>query len=409
MSDLMNVDVAIARILAQMTQLGKETIHITDSLGRVLAEDIVSSIDLPPFDNSAMDGFAIKAADSGHNKTLQVVMDIPAGTSSTQILQDGEAARIMTGAPIPTGADAVIPVEDTDADFSALDNALETSITLAKSVEFGAAIRRVGENIHQGQVVLTSGTVIDAAAIGMLASLGHSELSVIRRPRVAIVGSGDELVDIDAPLGAGQIRDSNSYALSALITGDGGIALRQAIAKDTPEAIRQLFKDTLAQSPDLIVSSAGVSVGAADYIKMILDELGEVGFWRINLRPGKPLAFGMIDGVPFFGLPGNPVSAMVTYLVLVRPALMLLSGKDYHPRTIKAQLEEAVSSDGRRTFARVQLKRDGDGWIASTTGTQSSGAHMSMVLADGLLIIPEGLGQAAAGTVFDVMLLKDIQ
>lgn len=409
MSNLMNVDDAIERILAKMTQLNAEKIHITDSLGRVLAEDIISTTDLPPFDNSAMDGFAIKAEDSGDNKTLNVVMDIPAGTSTDQTLNHGEAARIMTGAPIPNGADAVIPVEDTDADFSVLDQALETSIRLTKSIEQGAAIRRTGENIERGQVVLTAGTIIDAAAIGMLASLGHAEFSVIRRPRVAIIGSGDELVDIDAPVGAGQIRDSNSYALAALIAGDGAIPMRQAIASDQPDAIRQLFSDTLAQAPDLIVSSAGVSVGAADYIKLILDELGEVGFWRINLRPGKPLAFGMIDDVPFFGLPGNPVSAMVTYLVLVRPALMVLSGKDYKPRTVKARIAESVPSDGRRTFARVQLTQDNDGWIASTTGTQSSGAHMSMVLADGLLIIPEGQKQAEAGSILDVMLLKDVQ
>lgn len=409
MDDLLNVDDAIKRILQTLRPLGAETIHLTQGLGRVLAEDIVADTDLPPFDNSAMDGFAIKAEDSHEGAMLKVVMDIPAGYAPTETLQQGQAARIMTGAPIPEGADAVIPVEDTDADFSGLgDDTIPDNVTLHKALQKGSAIRKRGENIQAGQTILTSGTLLGAAEIGMLASLGKANIEVIRQPRVAIVGSGDELVDIDQIPRAGQIRDSNSYALAALIEQDGGIPLRQANAQDTPESIRQMFNSTMEQNPDLIVSSAGVSVGAADYIRAILDEIGEIGFWRINLRPGKPLAFGNISDIPFFGLPGNPVSAMVTYLVLVRPALLKLAQRKSNLPIIKAKIGETMSSDGRRTFARVKLNREGDDWVAYETGTQSSGAHMSMVLADGLLIIPENMGEVAIGTELDVQLLKPL-
>lgn len=410
MGDLLNVDDAIARILEQIYRLEAEIIHLTDSPGRVLAEDIVSDTDLPPFDNSAMDGFAIRAEDSGENVGLKVVMDIPAGVAPSKTLKSGEAARIMTGAPVPDGANAVIPVEDTDADFSQSgDETLPEIVTLHKAVTEGAAIRRRGENIQRGQTILKSGAVIGAAEIGMLASLGKSQLSVIRQARVAIVGSGDELVGIDEAVGPGQIRDSNSYALAALIAGDGAIPLRQAIASDSPESLREMFRHTIAQAPDLIVSSAGVSVGAADYVRGVLEELGEIGFWRINLRPGKPLAFGKIQDIPFFGLPGNPVSAMVTYMVLVRPALMKLAGKSDSTFTVRAKTGETMKSDGRRTYARVQLREENGIKVAYETGTQSSGAHMSMVLADGLLVIPEGDGIIEAGEEFDVLLLKGKQ
>ena len=409
MSNLLNVDEAIKRILEMIEPLSAETIHLTDSLGRILAEDIVSNTDLPPFDNSAMDGFAIRSEDSGDGQILDVVMDIPAGMSPKETLKKGQAARIMTGAPVPDGADAVIPVEDTDADFSDLDNnAMPETVTVFKKMAIGSAIRKQGENIREGQQILSSGTGIGAAEIGMLASIGRANIKVIRQARIAIIGSGDELVDIEQTPKAGQIRDSNSYALAALVQEDGAIPIRQEIAKDTPESIRAMFQEALAQKPDLIVSSAGVSVGAADYVRAILDEIGEIGFWRINLRPGKPLAFGNISGIPFFGLPGNPVSAMITYLILVRPALLKLSNRDNSFPKIKVKLGEKMSSDGRRTFARVQLRYENDAWVAYETGTQSSGAHMSMVLADGLLIIPENIGEVPIGTELEVQLLKPL-
>lgn len=414
MANLMNVDEAITRILGDMMRLETETIHLTDALNRVLAEDVVSEIDLPPFDNSAMDGFAVRAEDidgAGADSPvkLDVVMDIPAGYTPEGTVGAGQAARIMTGAPMPKGADTVIPVEDTDADFSDVDNnPAPEAVRLYKAVSAGAAVRKLGENIHAGQTILTTGTVIRAAQIGLLASLGRVNVPVVRQPRVAIVGSGEELVDIGDPLTPGKIRDSNSYALAALVANDGGLPLRQPIAKDTPDAIRAMFRDALAEAPDLIVSSAGVSVGAADYVRDILDDIGDIGFWRINLRPGKPLAYGSLGDVPFFGLPGNPVSAMVTYIVLVRPALLKLAGRSGEALTVMAKVGEPMQSDGRRTFARVTLGKDGDEWVASTTGTQSSGAHLSMALADGLLVIPEGNDEIPVGTRLPVQLLRPL-
>lgn len=225
---------------------------------------------------------------------------------------------------------------------------------------------------------------------------------------MAILSNGSELVEVDQPLTPGKIRDVNGYTLAGLVRENGGEPLRAPIAPDTPEAIRAQFRAALDSKPDMIVSSAGVSVGAADFIHDILGELGEVGFWRINLRPGKPLTFGHLEGVPFFGLPGNPVSTMVTFEVLVRPALLRLLGMDATVSVVHARTAEAMKSDGRRSFIRVKLaRRDGE-LYASSTGTQSSGALMSMVLADGLLIIPEDVREIAAGEALPVRLLKPL-
>jgi len=414
MSELLNLDIALAQILERFERLAPEILALPDTLNRVLAKDLISDIQLPPFDNSAMDGFAIQAADSDNASlespvTLNVVMDIPAGAVPQKRLEQGQAARIMTGAPIPEGADAVIAVEDTNGDFSDFDSPASDTVALYKSVKKGSTIRSVGENIDIGQTILASGTVIRPAEIGMLASLGHSNVAVVRKPRVAIIGTGDELVGIDEALAPGKIRDSNSYTLSALVRQDGAEAIRLPIAPDNPDAIRKLFQNAIAQKPDMIISSAGVSVGAADYVRSILDELGEIGFWRINIRPGKPLAFGQIGDIPFFGLPGNPVSTMVTYDVLVRPALLKLGGRKDTSQYIEVVTGETMKSDGRRTFARVRIERENGQFVAYETGTQSSGALVSMVQADGLLIIPENNYSVAAGTKFKVKLLRSLE
>ena len=394
--------------------LGTETIKLEETLGRVLAQDIISDINLPPFANSAMDGFALIAADGTEASktnptTLNVTMDIPAGVFPTKTLQRGEAARIMTGAPIPDGADAVIPVEDTDADFSKLGDAtLPETVKYYEPTQSGNNIRQIGENIKVGETILSSGTVLQAADIGMLASLGHAQVDVFRKPRVTIIGTGDELVDVDEPLEQGKIRDSNSHTLAALVTQQGGEAIRLPIAPDNPDAIRALFTEAIALKPDIIISSAGVSMGAADYVRAILDEMGEIDFWKINMRPGKPVAFGQLGDIPFFGLPGNPVSAMITFDVIVRPALLKLAGKSNEAHVTTAVTGEAIYSDGRRTFARVILKREDGQLVAYTTGTQSSGALISMVKADGLLIIPEGIKEVKAGETLQVRLLRSM-
>ncbi|RMG72105.1 MAG: molybdopterin molybdenumtransferase MoeA [Chloroflexi bacterium] len=413
MSELLNVDLAVARIVSDIRPVESENISIYDALGRVLANDIDAPLDLPIFANSSMDGYAVVSTDvegaSDVNPiTLPVVMDIPAGYAPKTALKPGQAARIMTGAPIPQGADAVIPVENTDAHWGEAATNHQV-VRVFQSVNPGANIRLPGEDVTKGQRIFTKGWVLRPQDIGMLAALGCAELSVYRRPKVAVLSSGDELVSIHDPLTPGKIRDSNSFILSNLVRQYGGEVFNFPIARDTKDSIRAMFDAAVAKKPDMIVTSAGVSVGAADLIKQLLSQMGKVDFWRINIRPGKPLAYGQLAGIPFFGLPGNPVSAMVTFDVFVRPALMKMIGRNSDVPIRQAKLKESVKSDGRRTYMRVKLEYNDDGELwASTTGTQSSGALMSMVLADGLLILPENITKTQIGDVFPVRLLKEV-
>ena len=415
MAGQLSVDEALARILADIAPLAAESVRLDDALGRVLAEDIRSDINLPPFANSSMDGFAVRARDVSDARddapvALRVSMDIPAGSSVSGALHPGEAARIMTGAPLPAGADAVVPVEDTDAQFDAKDaGAPPPSVRVRHSVKSGDYVRPIGEDIADGQDVLKAGTLIRPAEIGLLAALGRASVPVIRAPRVAIVSTGDELVGVDEPLTPGKIRDSNAYTLAALVRAHGGEAIRVPIARDTLEDARLRFRQALDLKPDLVLSSAGVSVGAFDVVRAVLDELGQINFWRVNLRPGKPLAYGRLGDVPFFGLPGNPVSAMVTFDVFVRPVLLKMAQRPDAWPTVEAVTGEAIPSDGRQTYARVTLTRADGRLIAHTTGTQSSGALSSMVRADGLLIIPAGVTDVPAGTTLQVRLLKALE
>lgn len=415
MASLLNVDDALKQILATIKPLESEAIELSEALGRIIAEAVVADSNLPPFANSSMDGFALKTVDIARTTaqspvSLKVVMDIPAGSNPSGTIASGEAARIMTGAPLPDGADAVIPVESTDAQWTpGSEEALPEHITIYQSVKSGDYVRAAGEDIRSGEQIISSGTLLRPAEIGLMAAVGHGIVKVIRQPRVVILSTGDELIDVDEPLQPGKIRDSNSYTLAALVKQYGGIAIRIPTARDTLEDVRQRFKEALNQEPDLILSSAGVSVGAFDVVRTIIDKLGKVDFWRINLRPGKPLAFGQVGGVPFFGLPGNPVSAMVTFDVFVRPTLLKLGQRTDDAMTIEAMVGEDMRSDGRRSYIRVKLKREGDEWVARTTGTQSSGALSSMMLADGLMIIPEDVEFLPAGTKLPIRLLRDLQ
>lgn len=415
MSTLLSVDDALQRILGQITVLPPESVPTPDVLGRVLAEDVVSPYDIPSFRNSSMDGYAVRAADVAdaardHPVRLPVVMDIPAGAYPSRPLGEREAARIMTGAPLPDGADAVVPVEDTDDRWTSGGAApLPETITVYRRVEPDDFTRAVGEDIRAGQTVLRAGVALRPQDIGVLVSLGRATVPVIRRPRVVILSTGDELVDIGEDLGPGQIRNSNSYVLAGLVATCDATAIRLRVARDTLDDVRQRFREALEHQPDMIVSSAGVSVGTHDVVRAVIDELGRVDLWRVNLRPGKPLAFGQVGGVPFFGLPGNPVSVMVTFDIFVRPALLRMAGKNPDAVAMTTALTgEAMRSDGRRSYLRVRLVREGDDWVAYSTGTQSSGALMSMVLADGLLIVPEGMVDIPPGTPLRVRLLRDL-
>lgn len=405
MSQLLDVDDALNQILTQIQQPTIETTPTEYALGRVLAEDIVAAIDLPPFPNAAMDGYAVRSADvTAPNVRLRVTLDIPAGVAPTKSLQTGEAARIMTGAPVPQGADAVIPVEKTDADWNH-DTPTET-VEIQAIARPGQNIRPTGENIARGTTVLSQKTVLRPQDIGILVSLGEPTVKVYRTPKVAILSTGDELVGIDEPLAPGKIYDSNSYIIAGLVQENGGEPVRFLPAQDTLNNVQKLFNQALSQQPDMIISTAGVSVGQYDVVRTVLDELGEIGFWRVNVRPGKPLAFGNIQGIPFFGLPGNPVSAMVTFDIFVRPALLKLAAHPDNANIRTVVTGEEMTTDGRQTYVRVKLSQQGDTLVATTTGTQSSGALMSMVLADGLLIIPAGIKHVPAGTELPVRLLR---
>lgn len=410
MPDLLNTADALRHILADFQPLPPENIPIADTLNRVLAEPIYATTALPPFANSSMDGFAVRAQDLtgatlDEPVQLPVVMDIPAGHAPSEGLKPHTAARIMTGAPLPEGADAVIPMEDTDAAW-AVGDAAPTRVSCFQAVQKGSNVRPIGEDIPAGELVLEANTILNPAEIGVLAALGYANVPVVKQPTVAILATGDELVDPGDELMPGKIRNSNSYVLEALVKQTGGIPIRLPIAADTSEAVRRHLDWARAQQPAMILSSGGVSVGAHDVVRSVLDEMGEVQLWRVNLRPGKPLAYGHVSGIPFFGLPGNPVSAQVTFDIFVRPALLKLGSRPDVTPHVEAVLDEDISTDGRLTYFRVQLRHATDGQLhATTTGTQSSGAMRSMVLADGLLIVPAG-EKATAGSRYTVRLLR---
>lgn len=412
MNALLDVESALAQILMQIPPLTSEEISLEDGFQRILAQDIHAPINLPAFANSSMDGYALQAADSTQASAdspiqLKVIGDIPAGISPQFTLQSGQAARIMTGAPLPNGADAVIPVEQTDSQWrNDASSPLADSVRIFQAVKTGDYVRPVGEDVLASEQVLPAHTRLRPQDIGLLAALGMARVQVLRQPRVAILSTGDELLATGEALSAGKIYDANSYSLAALVQQYGGVALRLPPAKDQLDAVHDLFNAALALKPDLILCSAGVSVGVYDVVRTVLDTLGKVNFWRVNVRPGKPLAFGKLAETPFFGLPGNPVSALVTFDLFVRPALLKLQGQQDDSHTIHVHTGEDIHSDGRRSYLRVKLTPDGDKTIATTTGTQSSGALISMVKADALLIVPENLSFVPAGSVLQARLLR---
>ncbi len=413
---LLTVRAAQERILTHFKSVETERVSLDQCAGRVLAADIVSS-DLPLFDNSSVDGFAVIAADlAGASvaspRTLRVVADVPAGSPSDIRLGPGEAARIMTGAPLPKGADAVVMVEDTDFHQRATGVPAPEKVKTFKSVYAGENVRTRGMDIRQGHKVLFTGQRLRAQDLGMLAMLGVAEVTVFRRPRAALLSSGDELTPVGEPLQPGKIRDTNSYTLATLIAEAGCEVLQLGIAPDRREAIRFLFDQALGMNADVIVSSAGVSVGALDFIKDIIQQNGQLDFWRVNMRPGKPLAVGDYRGVPFIGLPGNPVSAFIGFEVFVRPALGKLaglkSGADLQSAgrwKIRVQLAEAVASDGRESYLRAIVEEKNGVWSAKLTGHQGSGNLLSLVQANALLIVPAGVKSLAIGAHADAWLL----
>jgi molybdopterin molybdotransferase len=398
---LMSADDALARILAGVPTLPTVETPLLDALGLVLVEDIAADRDVPPFRNSAMDGYAVRGDDVGSAPVeLRVVGEIAAGGFPDRAVGPGEAMRIMTGAPMPDGADTVVRVEDTD-------NASDL-VTIAAATPKGMATRNAGEDLRQGERVLAAGTVLRAAEIGLLASVGRARVRVRKRPRVAVFSTGDEIVDLDAPLERGQIRDSNRYTLASAIRAAGAEPWVRGIVRDSPDALRAALRE--ATAADAIVTSGGVSVGDHDHMKPVLSELGTIDFWAIAIRPGRPLAFGELkDGerrVPIFGLPGNTVSALVTFEIFVRPALLRMQGRANVSRPkAKARLLEPVDKpEFLRVFARGI--HDLEAGTVRLTGPQGSGILRSMALANCLIDLPVGPSRIEKGELVDVILTE---
>jgi molybdopterin molybdotransferase len=401
-ADWLTAAEALAAILRGVRPLAAVERPLLDALGHVLAEDVASPVDLPPWDNSAMDGFAVRAADvrgatADAPRVLRVVDDVPAGRFATRPVGAGEAIRIMTGAPVPDGADGVIRVEHTDGG-SGIGTA-EGAVRVLGDADAGKNVRPRGEDVRAGDVVLRAGTALRAPELGVASAVGRARLPVIRRPVVAVLASGDELVPVEGfdEVRAGRrIVSTNSYALAAQLAESGMEARVLGIARDTPESLREHLER--AAGCDAIITTAGISVGEHDHVVRTLTEMGTaVEFWRVRIRPGSAMAFGHVGalgGIPWFGLPGNPVSTMVTFELFVRPALLRMCGRArIHLPMLDAVMPDRYGARGAMMhFPRVRLACEADGgWSARLTGSQGSGVATSMAAADALAVVPAGM------------------
>ena len=391
---MLTVEQALERILAEVPDPRGESVPLASALGRVLAADLRSTVDVPPWDNTAMDGYAVVAADTGDGeRVLELLETVGAGQVATQPVRPGTATAVMTGAPMPDGADAVVMVEDTDG-------ARSGAVRVRGRAAPGAHVRRRGEDVRAGEIVLPVGTRLGPAAIGVAASTGHAVVTVSRRPVVAVLSTGDEVVPVGEPLRPGQIWSSNNATLCAMVEEAGAVALDRGIAPDDLDATVAALRQAVAEA-DVVVTTGGVSVGAYDVVKEAFAALGAgVDFWRVRMKPGKPLAFGRIPAagggglagrtVPLFGLPGNPVSCTVNFLQFVRPWLRRAMGD---PRPFLPVIDAVAGDDftdgpGRARLIRVTLRRgDGGVLIASSAGSQSSGVLSAMARAHGLLLL----------------------
>jgi molybdopterin molybdotransferase len=389
----LSIEEARELVLSEARALAAEDVPVEKALGRVLAADVVAGMQVPPFDSSAMDGFAVVA---GPAAELPVVGESRAGHPFGGRLEAGAAVRISTGAVVPEGSDAVVPVERTEAAGERVR---------VPDTEAGANVRYAGEDVRSGEVVIRAGTPLGPAEIGVAASLGHAELACSSRPRVALVVTGDELARVGEPLEPGTIYSSNGYALAALVERAGAALTGVDSAPDTEAGTRAALDEALGEA-HVVCVSGGVSVGPHDHVRSAMAELGvEERFWGVRLRPGKPTWFGVRDGTLAFGLPGNPVSAMVTFQLFVRPALAALQGADPAARRVGAVLAEDVRRNPKREQA-VRVRLGGDGELRATpTGPQGSHQLTSMLGADGLALIPPGEGALAAGERVEVELL----
>jgi molybdopterin molybdotransferase len=404
--DSMPVDKArehIARFLAPVT--AAERLHVRAALGRVLAQSIVSPLNVPAHDNSAMDGYAVRFGDLRKDGavTLRVAGTAYAGTPFGGILGAGECVRIMTGAMMPPGADTIVMQEHVEAK--------DEKVTIGAGHRKGQHLRRAGEDLAAGQVALNRGALLRPAEIGLIASLGIAEVAVYRKLRVAFFSTGDELVSVGSVPTEGQIYDSNRYTLHGMLARLGCEAIDMGVVRDDPKLIEEAFSGA-AGIADVVITSGGVSVGEADFVKALLNKLGEVVFWKIAMKPGRPLAYGRIAGAHFFGLPGNPVSVMVTFYQFVRDALLKLSGRDPVaplPRFKVPCTSVLKKAPGRTEFQRGILTQDTTGtWTVRVTGEQGSGILRSMAEANCFIILPSEQGNVAAGALVDVQVMEGV-
>jgi len=400
---MMRVEEALGRVLAHFAPLGAEEVPLLAALDRVLAEDVHSPLAIPPHDNTAMDGYALRSEDTTAATTaspvrLRVAAELPAGYVAEGPVEPGTAVRIMTGAPIPPGADAV-------AEFEVVERR-GPEILLRRPVSAGRNIRRAGEDVGLGELVLARGTLLRPADIGVLASLGRTGVAVVRRPRVAILSTGDEVASPGESLRPGQIYDANAYSVAALALRSGAEPILLGVARDRREELAAVLAEGLEMGADLLITSGGVSVGDFDVVKEVLAAEGRIEFWLVRMKPGKPLAFGTIRGVPLLGLPGNPVSAMVSFETFARPAILRMSGRTAfeRPRVEARLLDGLKRKDGRRHYLRVQVSRTADGYEARLTGDQGSGILTSVARANGLAVVPEERSWLAPGALVPVIL-----
>ena len=395
----------IASFLTPVTAV--ERVHVRSALGRVLATDVISPIAVPGHDNSAMDGYAVRFADLKQDgeTVLKRVGESFAGKPWGGSIGERECVRIFTGGVMPQGADTVVMQE------RAHEDALGVHVAAGAVTRAGTNRRFAGEDLKAGQIVFRAGQCIRPAELGMIASLGLSEVSVYRKLRVAFFSTGDELKSVGTPLAAGEIYDSNRYTLHGMLTRLGCEIIDMGVIEDAPEKLERAFASA-AETADVVITSGGVSVGEADYVKQLLDKLGEVLFWKIAMKPGRPLAYGKIGGAHFFGLPGNPVSVMVTFYEFVRDALLILQGqRDIRPPpTFKVPLSAPIKKvPGRTEFQRGILASDGaGGWTVRTTGDQGSGILSSMSQANCFVVLSSDTGNVAAGELVDVQLLEGL-
>ena len=418
---MISVEEALYKILQEVEVLDEERVPILESLGQVLAEDIKSDINVPPLDNSAMDGYAVLSRDTANASkespnVLTVIDTVMAGSISRKEVTPGTAVRIMTGAPVPRGADAVVQFEKTDEEDRRESSGAEPikEIGILAEANFGINIRRVGEDIASGAMVLKKGTVIRPSELGLLASVGRSQINVIRRPVIAVLATGDELINLDKPLPEGKIYDSNTYSIASLVNRYGAVPKILGIARDNEEDL--VNKLHQAQDADMLVSTGGVSMGDYDMVKDILARDGEMVFWKVRVKPGKPLAFGKIKAtgkngeartIPHLGLPGNAVSCMVSFEIFVRPALLKMMGKTNVAKpTVAAIVEDNVKNNaGRRLYNRAITEKRNGKYYARLTGPQGSGILTSMSLANSLVLIPEDKKEVRKGEIVQAIML----